>query len=85
MEGSDLNKYLSSRSYLVGDLYSYADSTLYNLVTENPKKYKEFVHVQRWLKHIHFLKTTATKRSSDIGKNSEVCSAFYSRLLLLHY
>ena len=52
MDPLELNEYLKSRSYLIGNVFTYADLTLFNLINQKRNQYKEFRNVIRWLNHI---------------------------------
>ena len=52
MNPLDLNEYLQSRSYLIGNNFTYADLTLFNLIDDKRSQYNELRHVTRWLNHV---------------------------------
>ena len=67
MDPVDLNKYLLSRSYLIGNSFTYADLTLFNLIDEKRSQYTKFSHVIRWLNHIKAIRS-CTSGTLSSGK-----------------
>ncbi|KAL5250867.1 hypothetical protein ACHWQZ_G016568 [Mnemiopsis leidyi] len=71
MDPVDLNKYLLTRSYLIGNSFTYADLTLFNLIHEKRSQYTKFTHVVRWLNHIKAIRNcTNDSLSSDALERS---------------
>ena len=69
MDPVDLNKYLLTRSYLIGNSFTYADLTLFNLIHEKRSQYTKFTHVVRWLNHIKAIRN-CTNDSLSSGKHT---------------
>lgn len=66
MDPLELNNYLSSRSYVNGFSYSYADLTLYKKISQCAEKYEKCFHVQRWLRHVKLLSSQAGNSIKEV-------------------
>ena len=56
MDPEDLNRHLMSRSYLIGNKYTYADAALHKLIEQKRDQYSRYGNIIRWLDHINCIK-----------------------------